>query len=186
MTRIFLVFVALTGLAVAAAVASGIASVLGGGLTEPGATDVFLSHILLGLLGSFAVLGTHCLVITYFLGTGRLIKEACLAYGFPDDGWPRQTRDIKRGNTPYAIAAMLLTIATAATGMGRYMREWPAWLHATGAALTVVVNAWVWVQEYRNLRKNLRILDEMFAEVDRVRAERGLPTNEEALRQQRG
>jgi hypothetical protein len=186
MTRIFLVVVALTGLALAAAVASGIASLLGGGLTEPGATDVFLSHILLGLLGSFAVLGTHCLVITYFLGTGRLIKEACLAYGFPDDGWPRQTRDIKRSNTPWAILAMLVTITTAATGMGRYMREWPAWLHAAGAALTLAINAWAWRREHHNLRKNVRILDEMFAEVDRVRAEHGLASNEEALRQQRG
>lgn len=186
MTRIFLVVVALTGLALVAAIASGLASLLGGGLTDPGATDLFLSHILLGLLASFAVLGTHCLVITYFLGTGRLIKEACLAYGFPDDGWPRRTRDIKRGNTPWAILAMLLTITTAAAGMGRYMREWPAWLHAAGAALTLVVNAWVWWREYRNLKGNIRILDEMFAEVDRVRAEQGLPSNEEALRQQRG
>jgi hypothetical protein len=186
MTRIFLVVVTLTGLALVAAVASGLASLLGGGLTDPNATDVFLSHILLGLLASFAVLGTHCLVITYFLGTGRLIKEACLAYGFPDDGWPRQTRDIKRGNTPFAIVAMLVTIATAAAGQGRYMLDWPAWLHAAGAALTLLLNAWVWRREYRNLRKNLRLLDEMFAEVDRVRAEQGLPSNEEALRQQRG
>jgi hypothetical protein len=186
MTRIFLVFVTLTGLALVAAVVSGIASLLGGGLTDAAATDVFLTHILLGLLGSFAVLGTHCLVITYFLGTGRLIKEACLAYSFPDDGWPRQTRDIKRGNTPYAITAMLVTIATAAVGQGRYMLDWPPWLHAAGATLTLVVNAWVWWQEYHNLKKNLRILDEMFAEVDRVRAAQGLPSNEEALRQQRG
>jgi hypothetical protein len=186
MTRIFLVFVTLTALALVAAVASGITSLLGGGLTEPQATDVFLTHVLLGLLASFAVLGTHCLVITYFLGTGRLIKEACLAYDFPDDGWPRRTRDIKRGNTPFAIVAMLVTIATAALGQGRYMLDWPAWLHAAGAALTLAVNGWVWRQEYRNLRGNLRILDEMFAEVDRVRAEQGLPSNEEALRQERG
>jgi hypothetical protein len=186
MTRIFLVVVTLTGLALVAAVASGLASLLGGGLTEPGATDVFLAHILLGLLASFAVLGTHCLIITYFLGTGRLIKEACLAYGFPDDGWPRRTRDIKRGNTPWAILAMLVTIATAALGQGRYMLDWPAWLHAAGAALTLGVNAWAWRLEHRNLKGNIRILDEMFAEVDRVRADQGLPSNEEALRQQRG
>jgi hypothetical protein len=186
MTRIFLVFVTLTGLALVAAAASGLASWLQGGLTRAEATDVFVTHLLLGLLASFAVLGTHCLVITYFLGTGRLIKEACLAYDFPDEGWPRQTRDIKRGNTPHAIAAMLVTIGTAAAGQGRYMLDWPAWLHAALAALTLVVNAWVWRREYRNLKSNRRILDEMFAAVDRVRAEQGLPSNEEALRQERG
>jgi hypothetical protein len=185
MTRIFLVCATLTGLALLAAAVSGTASWLVGGLTRPD-TDLFVIHLLLGLLASFAVLGTHCLVITYFLGTGRLIKEACLAYGFPDDGWPRQTRDIKRGNTPYAILAMLLTVGTAAAGQGRYMLDWPAWLHAALAVLTLVVNGWVWCRQYRHLKTNVRILDEMFAAVDRVRAEQGLPSNEEALRQERG
>jgi hypothetical protein len=186
MTRYFLICVTLTGLALVAAAVSGTVSWLQGGLTRPEATDLFLAHILLGLLASLAVLGTHCLVITYFLGTGRLIKEACLAYGFPDEGWPRQTRNLKRGNTPHAIAAMLVTIATAAAGQGRYLLDWPAWLHAALAVLTLIVNAWVFRREYRNLKSNLRILDEMFAEVDRVRAEQGLPSNEEALRQERG
>ncbi len=186
MTRIFLVFVTLTGLALAAAVASGLASWLGGGLTDPNATDVFLSHVLLGLLGSLAVLGTHCLVITYFLGTGRLIKEACLAYGFPDEVWPRQTRDIKRGNTPYAILAMLITIGTTAAGAARQHFDWPAWPHATLAGVTLVVNIIVWAIEYRNMKTNLRILDEVYAETDRIRAAAGLPSSEEALRQEGG
>jgi hypothetical protein len=186
MTRIFLVFATLTGLALATGVVSGLMSWWQGGLVSAAATDLFLAHILLGLLASFAVLGTHCLVLTYFLGTGRLIKEACLAYGFPDDVWPRQTRDIKRGNTPWAILAILVTIGTAAAGMGRYMADWPPWLHATLAALTLLVNCGVWLREYHNLKANLRILDEMFAEVDRVRAAHGLPSNAEALREERG
>ena len=54
---------------------------------------------------------------------------------------------------------MLVTIATAALGQGRYMLDWPAWLHAAGAALTLAVNGWVWRQEYRNMRGNMRILE---------------------------
>ena len=74
---------------------------------------------------------------------------------------------------------MLCTIAAAATGAGRQTFDWPAWLHAALAGTTLLVNLAVWVIEYRNMTTNLRILDEVYAEVDRIRAERGLPSNEE-------
>jgi hypothetical protein len=185
MTRIFLAFVALTGLALAASAVSGIVSWLHDGLHSPDG-PLYLTHFVLGLLSAVAVLLVHCLAITYFLGTGRWVKEVCREYGMPDERWPRQTRDIKRGNTPYAILAMLVTIGTAAAGQGRYLLDWPAWLHATLAGAALVVNAAVWVIEYRNMRTNVRILDEVYAEADRMRAEQGLPSNAEAMRQERG
>jgi hypothetical protein len=182
MTRIFLVFVMLTGLGLVASVVSGVLSWLHGGLTQEG--SLYLTHFVIGLFSALAVLLVHCLAITYFLGTGRWVKEVCIAYQLPDQRWPRQTRDIKRGNTPYAILAMLITIATAAAGAGRQNFDWPAWIHAALAGITLVVNAWVWVIEYRNMRKNIRILDEVYAETERMRAELGLPSNEEAMRQE--
>jgi hypothetical protein len=184
MTRLFLVFATLTGLALLASLVSGIASWLHGGLTSEG--SLYLTHFVIGLFSAVAVLLIHCLAITYFLGTGRWVKEVCLAYGLPDERWPRQTRDIKRGNTPFAILAMLVTIATAAAGAGRQNFDWPAWIHAALAGTTLVVNVVVWVIEYRNMRTNLRILDEVYAETDRMRAAQGLPSNEEALREERG
>jgi hypothetical protein len=184
MTRLFLVFATLTGLALTASIVSGIVSWLHGGLTGEG--SLYLTHFVIGLFSAVAVLLIHCLAITYFLGTGRWVKEVCLAYGLPDERWPRQTRDIKRGNTPYAILAMLVTIGTAAAGQGRFLLDWPAWLHALGAAATLLLNAVVWVVEYRNMKRNIRILDEVYAAVDRLRAEQGLPTNEEALRREQG
>ncbi len=184
MTRIFLVFVALTALALVASAVSGTVSWLGHGLTSEG--SLYLTHFVLGLFTAVAVLLIHCLAITYFLGTGRWVKEVCLAYDLPDERWPRQTRDLKRHNTPYAILAMLITIATAAAGAGRQNFDWPAWLHAALAGTTLVVNAVAWVIEYRNMRTNLRILDEVYAETNRIRAEQGLPSNAEAMREGHG
>jgi hypothetical protein len=184
MTRLFLVFATLTGLALLASAVSGTLSWLHGGLTSEG--PLYITHFVLGLFSALAVLLIHCLAITYFLGTGRWVKEVCLAYGLPDQRWPRETRDIKRGNTPYAILAMLVTIATAAAGAGRQNFDWPAWVHAALAGAALVVNAVVWVIEYRNMRTNLRILDEVYAETERLRAAEGLPSSEEALRQERG
>jgi hypothetical protein len=182
MTRIFLLLATLTGLALVAAVGSGIVSWLQGGLNSADGST-YLTHFVLGLAAAVGVLFIHCLVITYFLGTGRWVKEVCLNYGFPDERWPRQTRDIKRGNTPFAILAMLVTIATAAAGAGRQNFDWPAWVHAALAGTALVVNLAVWVVEYRNLKTNVRILDEVYAETDRMRAEQGLPSNAEAMRE---
>jgi len=184
MTRIFLVFVTLTGLALIASAVSGVLSWQQGGLTREG--SVYLTHFVLGLFTALAVLLTHCLAITYFLGTGRWVKEVCIEYRLPEERWPRQTREIKRKNTPRAILAMLVTIATAAAGAGRQNFDWPAWIHAALAGTALVVNAMAWVVEYRNMRTNIRILDEVYAETDRMRAELGLPSNEEAMRQERG
>jgi hypothetical protein len=184
MARLFLVFVTLTGLGLLASLVSGTVSWQEHGLTSEG--SLYLTHFIVGLFTAVAVLLTHCLAITYFLGTGRWVKEVCLAYDLPDHRWPRQTRDLKRRNTPYAILAMLITIATAAAGAGRQNFDWPAWLHATLAGITLVVNAAVWALEYRNMRTNLRILDEVYAETERMRAERGQPSNAQAIREERG
>jgi hypothetical protein len=183
MRRFFFAVAVISALAISASVLSGTLSLSSDGLHNP-ETPIYLIHFVLGLFSALAVLGVHCLTITYFLGTGRWVKEVCLEYRFPDDHWPRQTRDLKRRNTPFAITAMLLTIATAAAGAGRQHEVWPAWIHLTLAAATVIVNVVVWVIEYRNIRTNSRILNGVYAEVERTRAEQGLLPSAEALRQE--
>ena len=115
--------------------------------------------------------------MTYFMGTGRLIKEVTLAYDLPDERWARPTRDLKRGNTPKAILAMLLSIAVAAAGEGDRHNVWPWWIHLMLACAALVFNLWVFRVEYRNVACNGRILDEVLAEVERIRAAHGLPSS---------
>ncbi|HZT82115.1 MAG TPA: hypothetical protein VFA26_17945 [Gemmataceae bacterium] len=183
MTRIFSTLAVLTSLLLLAAFTAGVVSWWGGAAGR-GASP-YLVHYALGLISSLAVLFLHCLAITYFLGTGRWVKEVCLAYGLPDD-LPRQTRDIKRGNTPYAILAMLLTIAAAAAGQAVQFDLWPRWLHFTLAVAALAVNGWVFTIEYRNMARNVGIIDQVMAETERIRAEHGLPTNEEAWQREGG
>src|SRR5437660_1472701 len=115
MTRIFTTLATLTILALAGAFGAGVLSKQEGGLTQPD-TSFYLIHFVLGLVAVLANLLVHCLVLTYFLGTGRLIKEVTLAYELPDERWARPTRELKRDNTPKAILAMGLAIAVAAAG----------------------------------------------------------------------
>jgi hypothetical protein len=42
------------------------------------------------------------------------------------------------------------------------------------------------VVEYRNVYINAGVIEDVMHEVDRIRTERGLPSNAEALRQQNG
>src|SRR5579875_3306795 len=143
-------------------------------------------HFYLGLLAVLVTLGVHCLIFIYFLGTGRWVKEVALAYRLPDAPLPRLTRDLKRRTFPLALAAMLVSIATAAAGAAAQRQEWPWGIHAGLAVATLLINLWAFVVEYRNVSINTGIIDAVMREVDRIRAEYGLPSNAEALQREQG
>jgi hypothetical protein len=167
-----------------AATVVGLVSQARGSMLNAG-DSTYLLHLYLGLFAVLSTLALHSLVFIYFLGTGRWVKEVALAYRLPDDPLPRLTRDLKRRTFPLALLAMLVPIATAAAGAGRATQgpEWSWIYHASLAALTLAVNLWAFVVEYRNVATNGALLAEVMREVDRIRAEHGLPSNAEALRQ---
>jgi hypothetical protein len=156
------------------------------GLARAGQTlddSSYVVHFALGLGSTIGNLGVHCLIFIYFLGTGRWVKEVALAYKLPDAPLPRLTRDLKRRTFPPALFAMLLPVAAAASGQGA-RRDWPGWIHLALAAASLLVNLWAFRIEYRNVSINGRVIDDVLREVDRIRAEAGLPTNAEALEQE--
>jgi hypothetical protein len=146
----------------------------------------YLIHVYLGLLAGLTTLAVHCLIFIYFLGTGRWVKEVALAYRLPDAPLPKLTRDLKRRTFPPALLAMLVPIAASAAGAGVATQQWPWGYHAALAVATLVVNAWAFRIEFRNVAINAGVIDDVMREVDRIRAERGLPPNAEALREQKG
>ena len=114
MKRIFTTLATLNGLALLASFVAGILSKLNNSVRTGDPT--FLVHFNLGLFTAIGTLLVHCLIFTYFLGTGRWVKEVGLAYNLPDDFLPRTTRELKRTTFPPALFAMLITIATVAAG----------------------------------------------------------------------
>lgn len=180
MTRIFRTLAITNAFALLLTFALGCWSKLTNGL-HTDATPAFLLHFLFGLFTSVGTILTHCLIFTYFLGTGRWVKEVTLAYQIPDEPWHKRTRDLKRLTFPPALAAMLITIATAVGGAGAQLQQWPWQLHFTLGIVTLVVNFWAFRLEYRNVKENAEILEAVLKDVDRIRAERGLPPNEQAL-----
>lgn len=147
--------------------------------------NIYVTHFTLGLYTSIGTLLVHCIIFTYFLGTGRWVKEVVLAYRMPDEPYHKATRELKRKVFPPALFAMLIAIATSAAGAGAQLAVWHWTIHFTLAILTLVINVWAYGVEYRCLQQNAAVLDGVLVEVDKIRAERGLPTNAEALQQER-
>jgi hypothetical protein len=183
MIRIFTVLAAGNLIGLLSSFGFGLASMVRGGLANPN-DRTFLIHFLCGLFTAVATLLVHCLIFTYFLGTGRWVREVTLAYDLPDEPLYRTTRDLKRRTFPPALFAMLSTIAAAAAGAGRQMQDWPYQFHLVAAVLAILINLWAYGVEYLSLRRNDEILAAVYREVDRIRAEKGLPSNEEAWQQE--
>ncbi len=183
MTRIFLPLAATDALFLLLSFLLGALSKLRDGVHNP-SDQIYWFHFLCGLSTEMLTLFVHCLIFTYFLGTGRWVKEVKLAYDLPDVPLPQLTRDLKRRVFPPALFAMLTAIATGAAGAAAQVQVWRWEVHATLAILTLAVNLWAFGVEYRCLQTNAAVLDQVMHEVDRIRAQRGLPTNAEALRQE--
>jgi hypothetical protein len=182
MTRTFAVLAVLVTLGMLATIGVGFWSFALDRAADPRFhNDIFIVHFYLGLATALGILLVHCLIFTYFLGTGRWVKEVGLAFRLPDADLPRLTRELKRGTFPPALFAMLVGIATAAAGAGAQLQAWPWFVHAALAFLTLFVNLWAFHVEYRALAMNAQVIQAVLAEVDRIRAAHGLPTNEEAL-----
>jgi hypothetical protein len=146
--------------------------------------DIYVIHFCLGLFTALGILLVHSIIFTYFLGTGRWVKEVGIAYKLPDQMLPKLTRELKREVFPAALFAMLIGIATAAAGAGRQLEEWHWSIHLVLALATLGINLWAFTVEYRCVSINAGVIDAVLEEVDRIRAERGLTSNAEALKEE--
>jgi tellurite resistance protein TehA-like permease len=184
MAQILLRLAAFNFLSLLAAFGFGVLSWARGGLKDTTVTSYEL-HLYVALFAVIFNLGLHCLIFIYFLGTGRWVKEVALAYRLPDEPLPKLTRELKRQTFPPALFAMLVPIAAAAAGMANIHQSvsFAAYLHAGFAILTLLINVWALRIEYRNVQTNAGVIDRVMAEVDRIRAEKGLPPSEQAWEQ---
>jgi hypothetical protein len=185
MTRIFTTLAVLVGLGLAASYGLGVVSFVRDSARNP-ADSTFLIHFTVGLFASLGTILLHCIIFTYFLGTGRWVKEVAIAYSIADEPLPRLTRELKRRTFPPALAAMLMAIATVAAGAG-VQQQLPGWswpLHGGLATAALLVNLWAFRIEYQSVRRNGALLLQVLQEVDRLRLERGLPSNAQALAEQ--
>lgn len=138
-------------------------------------------HMLLGSAAAMMTVLVSSISITYFIGTSRWCKEVCETYGIGGDLAERSAR-LKRSTFPWSLAGILAIITV--IGLGAAADPSGAnWgragefvlLHYVGAMVgLVIVIASFWMQLSR-IAENYAVIEEILAEVERIRAARELP-----------
>jgi hypothetical protein len=157
------------------------------GDTESGAPEVQQlvgTHMLIGLGAlTFAAL-VHAVVLTWFMGTGRFLEETSNAYSLPDRFYNR-SQQLKYQLLPGMTICLLLLVATGALGavadpatpasLAGTLGVTDARIHLVGAIVLFACNMIMTLLEYRAVVGNSKVIDQVLAEVHRIRKERGLP-----------
>jgi hypothetical protein len=175
-------------LAMVSVVVLVIAMVLGLSIDDPrvAAKEVQagVQYHFLAALGAlcFATL-VHAIVLTYFMGTGRWIEETSTAYRLGPDLYAR-SKVIKYRTVPLIVVAFLLLLFTGALGAAADPASPMQWsgmfglsaatIHLSAAIFTVLANLAVNYLEFMALERNGEIVEQVLAEVRRIRLEKGL------------
>jgi hypothetical protein len=142
-------------------------------------------HRLTGLAAALGVVFVESIVVTYFIGTSRWCKEVVETYRL-DPTTVQASNRLKRRTFPWALAGMLAVIgiialggaADPATGQPN-TKAWTDW-HLGGALAGIVLIAWTYVVAWNNVVAHHGIINQLVAEVARIRRERALDEYETA------
>jgi len=125
-------------------------------------------HFLIGLLTALTTLLVHGIAFTYFLGTGRWVKEVVAVYKMPEWIYAQAVRN-KRRAFPFEFGGMVLIGAAAWTGGGTDAQGWPAAWHLGASAAALAFNLGAYVLEYAAIVAQARLLLEVKDRADRQR-----------------
>jgi hypothetical protein len=137
-------------------------------------------HFLLGLLTTMTTLLVHSIVFTYFLGTGRWVKEVAYVYRLPEWVHAQAVRN-KRRAFPFELWGMVTIGVAAWLGAGSDARGWPSWWHLTAASVALAFNLGAFVAEYASIVAQARLLLEVKDQADRLRLAQQRAKEEAAL-----
>lgn len=129
-------------------------------------------HFLVALLTIVMTLMVHGIVYTYFLGTGKWVKEVARVYQLPDWVVGQATRN-KRRTFPFVIGGMALIGATAWLGAAAdTIRGFGGLWHLSVAAATLGFTLGAFAFEYASIVAQARLLLEVKDQADRLRVAR--------------
>jgi hypothetical protein len=128
-------------------------------------------HVLFALLATMATLAVHSIAYTYFLATGKWAQEVVRVYSLPD--WINtQAKKNKRKAFRYEFRSMALIAVTAWIGAAVHTQGLDPLWHLGVALLTLAYNFFAFSVEYSVIVEQARLLLEVKAQADRLRAER--------------
>ncbi len=141
-------------------------------------------HRLAGVAAGLAVVLVNSIVVTYFIGTSRWVKEVTETYRL-DSQFIARSNALKRRTFPWATMSMLAIVGVIALGgaadPGSGRPDTDAWItpHLLGSIAGLALIAWAAVVEWNNIHQNQQVIAEVLAEVRRIRLERGLDVDDQ-------
>jgi hypothetical protein len=182
MNRIFLTLAVVSSLLLLTTMALGL------GIEDPASREaaeqgIVERHLLVAFGGLIVALMVHGLVLTYFMGTGRWIEETSTAYGL-DEKWRRENTSLKYQTLPLMVGSLFLLIAAGALGAAAdpaAAAGFQSWLglssatwHFVVALIALGLHLIATIVEYFALSRNGELIQEVMAEVSRIREAHGL------------
>jgi len=155
--------------------------------TDADAQRLATVHRLSGIAAGLVVLLAESIVVTYFIGTSRWCKEVSETYRLDGSHVARSNR-LKRQTFPWAVLGMLTVVAMTALGGAadpatvfsvtplERMVDGLTWadVHLLGALLGLAILVLGFYRMAANIAANLVVINDVMAEVGRIRTERGL------------
>ncbi len=127
--------------------------------TAPAARLLVTKHVAYAIPTVLLSLFSQSMVIFFFIGTGRLVKDEVAGFAEADRRAVLGVlRGFKRQTSPPATFALLSAIAVFVLGGAVHTSALPSWVHLAASLAAVGTHAWALVAEWSAFIENARLM----------------------------
>ena len=132
----------------------------------------FIVHFAIGFCAILFTLLTHCVVMTYLIISGKMVRMAVEASGLDPD-FIVQTKELKAQTFPFMVAAILLLLAAAFFGGATTDHPEFSLFHLIAALLAAGYNTFTFVVAYRNVSRGSALTEHVLRLHNRMSSRSG-------------
>ena len=127
---------------------------------ESASTAALAQHISIGIFSTMITLLAHSMMMFYFLGKAKAVREAAAEGGLSKD-FERRIAVVRAPVFSIATVAMGATMVTALLGASVDTGVMPSWVHSTVAIGALLANLRAVQLEIRALTESARVVTEV-------------------------
>jgi len=126
---------------------------------SPAARLLVTKHVAYAIPTVLLSLFSQSMVIFFFIGTGRLVKDEIATYTETDRRAVLDVlRGFKRGTSPPATFALLSAITVFVLGGAVHTKALPSWVHLAAATTAATVHLWALSAEWGAFIENGKLM----------------------------
>ena len=137
----------------------------------PAAGHLVTRHVGYSIPTVLLSLFSQSMVLFYFIGTGRLVKDEIASYPEADRrAVLRALARFKAKTSPPATFSLLTSIGVFVLGGAVHTRALPPWTHLVASAAAIATHAWALAAQWETFGENHRLMADPRAYVRRLAA----------------